>query len=154
MKMHQFWSLAVGAIFLAAAISGYASTVYDLNTDWSDAANPNGPWTYRQGTTALPSQANWLPGQFSGVQPAWAVAASGLNHVSAWLKSSATPLFNVADLDFQIGDVLVHTQDGSGPGLGPANVIWTSPITGVADITGSVWLARNIGRGSAISAFS
>ena len=49
--------------------------------------------------------------------------------------------------DWLAGDVIVHSTDGfNGIGNGPANVLWTSPIAGLASITGSVWLGRDIGR--------
>ena len=50
-------------------------------------------------------------------------------------------------MDFLIGDVVVHSTDAiNGPSSGVSNVIWTSPINGVIDISGAVWMARDIGR--------
>jgi len=57
-------------LFLASLLTITATTsatIYDLNADWSDAINPNGVWTYRQGTTALPHVNAWqgLSGDFA-----------------------------------------------------------------------------------------
>ena len=49
--------LSLGAI----ASPGSATPLYDLNSDWSNTANPNGPWAYYGGTTLLPYDANWTP---------------------------------------------------------------------------------------------
>ena len=35
---------------LVAATRAWA-TPFDLKTDWSDTANPNGPWSYRGGAS-------------------------------------------------------------------------------------------------------
>ena len=44
--------------FMTAVLVGLpasaGATLYDLKADWSDANNPNGVWTYRQGATNLP----------------------------------------------------------------------------------------------------
>jgi len=50
---------------LATALSTQGAT-YDLNADWSDSSNPNGVWTYREGTNALPHVTAWqgLSGDF------------------------------------------------------------------------------------------
>jgi len=60
------------------------------------------------------------------------------------LKSNGTETF---DHDWLAGDVIVHTTDSaSGAGAGPANLVWTSPFSGTVNISGAVWLARDIGR--------
>jgi len=145
----------LGLAVVYAAFGGplsQAGVIYDLNADWSDAANPNGAWTYRHGTTALPSQANYLPSHFPAGQPAWAVAPFGAGHIPSWLRNS-TPAV-IAGMDFLIGDVIVHAHDNAnGAGLGVANVIWTSPTDGFVDIHGAVWLARNIGRSTRFNLF-
>ena len=49
--------------------------------------------------------------------------------------------------DWEVGDIVVHsTDDLNGQGNGPANVAWTSPISGPIDIAGGVWMGRDIGR--------
>ena len=47
------------------------------------------------------------------------------------------------------GDIIVHTTDDFRSLLmGDANVIWTSNVNGVANITGEAWMLRDIGRGN------
>lgn len=125
-----------------------AATTYDLKTDWSDQANPNGPWSYRQGSDVLPHVADWqgLAGDFTGVQPAWARSETGNTNLPSWFKIvSPAGIPN----DWQFGDIVTHSTDGfNGVGAGPSNVIWTSPLNGTIDITGGVWMGRDIGRGN------
>ncbi len=124
------------------------AAVYDLRLDWTDAVNPNGTWTYREGANALPQTPAWGTQGFLGTQPAWARSAPGAGNtfLPGWFRSGA-----LTDLsyDWLSGDIVVHTTDGTnGVGNGNANVIWTSPFTGTVDISGSVWRGRSIGRGN------
>lgn len=125
-----------------------ATTIFDLKDDWINSSNPHGPWSFREGNDVLPFATSWIPGSFAGAQPAFVLAASGVGHVPTWLKSSVIP--NFANTDFQIGDVLVHS---AAPGLGTANVTWTSPVAGFADVSGALWMARNIGRSNHFNLF-
>ena len=136
---------ALVSLFFTAAAS---AAVYDLNTDWSDSANPNGPWSYNEGINPLPHVDSWqgLAGDFTSAQPAWARGAVGNTNLPCWFKSSAT--VGIVH-DWQTGDVLAHTTDNfNGVGSGPANVTWTSPDNGVVNISGAVWMGRDIGRGN------
>jgi hypothetical protein len=123
-----------------------AAATHDLKADWSDLANSNGVWTYREGSNALPHVNAWqgLSGDFGGAQPAWARFETGSSNLPPWFRSSAT--VNVPH-DWQPGDILTHSTDGfNGLGSGAANVIWTSPVIGFATISGNVWMGRDIGR--------
>lgn len=119
---------------------------YNLGADWSDTNNPNGVWSYNDGGGAITNHlADWTgsPDFFVNAQPAWADAPSGPGHVVSWFKSTN----NV--FDWLVGDVITHSWDAfSGPPTSTpnSNVTWTSPGAGTIDITGAVWLARNIGR--------
>lgn len=119
-----------------------ATTIYNLN-DAFGASNPSGAWTFREGSNVLPVVSSWIPGNFAAAQSAY---AKGTVQVPSWLEVSANPLF--ASTDFQLGDVLVHSS-----ATGVANVMWTSPLNGVADVTGGLWMARNIGRGNHFELF-
>ena len=122
------------------------ATVYDLTADWSDTANPNGPWRYNEGTNLLPHVSAWTgtTGDFSTAQPAWARSASGTTIIPAIFKSSATV---VPVHDWQSGDVIMHTTDPSfGVGGGPGNITWTSPVAATISISGGVWMGREIVR--------
>jgi hypothetical protein len=152
----SIWSSTMWTIrFLIPVVCLFALTesvsadlVYDLRTEWSDLANPNGAWSYREGDNLLPHAADWqgLEGDFTGVQPAWARAETGTSNLPAWFKiASAASIPH----DWQLGDIVVHTTDTTnGIGSGPANVIWTSPFDGTIDISGHAWMGRDIGRGN------
>jgi hypothetical protein len=138
----------VFALFVSLSGALSAATVYDLKTDWSDVANPNGSWSYREGNNALPHANDWqgLAGDFTGVQPAWARSETGNTNLPAWMKI-ASPAGIVTG--WQLGDIVTHsTDDFNGVGSGPSNVIWTSPINGKIDVSGGVWMGRDIGRGN------
>ena len=125
-------------LFLASPICN-AEDVFDLSTDWSDSTNPNGEWTYREGSNALPLVADWIT-----EQSAWAPSADAGNFLPGWFRSTADGLIG---LDLLTGDVAVHTTDSfNGAANGPANVIWTSPGAGTITIAGAVWMARDIVR--------
>jgi hypothetical protein len=137
--------LILVAFVVGTALSTQGAT-YDLNADWSDSSNPNGVWTYREGTNALPHVTAWqgLSGDFVTAQPAWARNATGSSNLPPWFKSSA--VVGITH-DWQTGDVVMHSTDGfNGIGSGEGNVIWTSPITGFATISGNTWMGRDIGR--------
>src|ERR1700732_5005953 len=71
----HYWLFPMVAILLLATPAAKATT-YDLNADWSNSSNPNGVWSYNEGTNPLPFQANWgNAGTFTGAQPAWARSA-------------------------------------------------------------------------------
>jgi hypothetical protein len=125
-----------------------ADVVYDLKADWSDSSNPNGAWTYRHGNSALPHVNDWqgLSGDFTGVQPAWARFETGNMNLPAWMKIASA---NAVSGDWQFGDIITHTTDGfNGLGSGESNVIWTSPLVGTIDVSGNIWMGRNISRGN------
>ena len=140
-------------LMLFVAFSGTVNAaVYDLSSDWSNSNNPNGPWSYNQGSTPLPSVPNFNFGNTGWAsscnQPAWAPSNATGGYLPAFLKVDACvtttenteyPLANVV-----AGDVWVHTVDGSNgnPSLGPANVLFTLPASGGAGaytISGSLW---------------
>jgi hypothetical protein len=124
-----------------------AVVTYDLKTDWSDVSNPNGVWSYNEGSNALPHVAAWDPTEEGGTQPAWAVSGDGstMEFDPVWFKSVLNEPFSH---DWQVGDVVVHTTDANGIGHGPADVTWTSPLKGTVDIAGGVWMGRDIFRGN------
>lgn len=112
--------------------------VFDLAADWSDAVNPNGPWSYNDGTGSPIANhlADWDFGDqiFFADQPAW--SALSYDASSAWFKrvAPASPFFQIP-----IGKVGTLIQPGS-------SVSWTSPFRGVIQITGTVWIAASSGK--------
>lgn len=145
--MSTRYKLVVAGVIAVASVSTYAVPItYNLAAGWSDVVNPNGVWSYNDGGGAITNHlANWTgngPG-FANAQPAWADAASGPGHIVSWFQSTN----NV--FDWQVGDIITHSWDatsGTPTSTPHANVTWTSPGAGMIDISGAVWLARNIGR--------
>lgn len=138
--MQKFTMAMVAVLSLAGLQPGQT---YSLAGDWSDTANPNGTWTILGGGVPLPPVPNWIAGGFSFTQPAWAVAASGLHHIPAWMKMAG----NSPSYDILTGDVMMHSWDpGGGGSIGETEVTWTCPAAGIADISGSTWMTRDIGR--------
>ncbi len=113
---------------------------YDLAADWSDASNPNDPWSYNEGTHPLPFQPIWEP----SFGPAWAYAPwPNFGHVPFWAKTRISSSID----GFEIGDVIGHSSDsGRGENFAPANVTWTSPSNGNISISGSAWISPSIDR--------
>lgn len=143
--LHMLTTFCVRVIFclficFAAAVAPCIAgpITYDLTSDWSDAVNPNGVWTYRGGNNVLPNNvSNW-----AGVtgQNAWAVGANTPpGFLPAWMKV-APSLEPTLENGTVVGDIVTHTFDtGNGaPGYAESNVIWTAPSAGIADITGDL----------------
>src|SRR5262249_28904682 len=109
------------------------SMEYDLVDDFSFAQNPNGPWSYNEGSNPLPFIDDW-----NGIgQPAWARAPIGYpGHIPVVFKAVED------EGDWLVGDVLCHSWDPcSGGDNSFANITWTAPNDGFIDITGSTWYA-------------
>jgi hypothetical protein len=134
-------------VLLGLLVGGAAGAEsYDLAADWSDAANPNGVWSYQEGANALPHVDDWEAGTgaWSTPQPGFARSQSDTDRIPFWFRSNGAETFGH---DFQTGDVVVHTQDeANGIGNGDAVVAWTSPDAGTATVSGGVWMGRDIGR--------
>ena len=108
-------------------------TVWDLADDWSDTQNPNGPWSYNAGVNPIRSN---FPNWAGTGNPAWVAAPSGFGHIPAWAKLQVKP----GCVDAEIGDVFMHANDPrSGTDVDLANVTWTSPTSGVAAISATLW---------------
>jgi hypothetical protein len=133
---------------------------WDLTADWSDATNPfgaSGAWSLFQGPGSLFNVNHpdyWTDGLNQRV---WAAAPfPRMGHVPYWMKvTSLTSCGNCANAGpnpggplyagfVTSGTVVVSTADGVSGGAGPTSVGWTSPVTGVASISGGVWLNKNL----------
>jgi hypothetical protein len=139
--MFSFVRHGIGAVaMVVAAIATTPVSAYDLKTDWSDSANPNGPWSYREGSIVLPHTGNWTAGvSFPVTQPAYQPANANGNFLPSWFKMTNT----LATFDTQVGDIVVHTNDNSNgnEGLGRANVLFTAPVAVQYHIFGNLWNA-------------
>ncbi len=135
--------------------SSFATPVfYDLQSEWSDSQNPNGVWSYSDGSGPITNHVDaYLPTAFAAPQPAWVYNAGfGPGHIVSWFKATDNGLetCNCGVTDWLIGDIITHTWDPFSSGISTphSNVSWTSPEAGNIDINGSVWLARSVGRSS------
>ena len=147
-RCHLFARALAALVFTLLAVTRVAALTNDLKADWSDVANPNGPWSYREGNNLLPHVSVWQSGDFVSAQPAWSRAESGQIIIPAWFKSSGT-LGNPLIYDWLAGDIVIHTTDAAnGIGSGLGNVTWTSPLAGYINLSGALWMGRDIGRGN------
>lgn len=152
----------VGILFLSICGAAAASTTFSLSGNWSNSTNPNGPWSYNQGTKPLPLVTVWNGAGTALVgcnQPAWAPSNNAGDFLPALMKSNAcTAKYFGTDphnglANVMPGDIVVHTVDSANgnPSLGVATFHFTLPAgdPGTYQITGSVWdagLAFGTGR--------
>lgn len=118
-----------------------AQTTWDLKSEWSNAANPNGVWSYNANGAPLTTfNPSFTGDSFTPAQPGW----QGGGLIPIWFKSNSTSLNvnGVGTPDWLFGDVVLH----SGSGGGYTDVTWTSPINGTINISGAVWAVRDISR--------
>lgn len=128
--VHYFAAAALAAGFAASASA--ATFSFDLTADYSSANNPNGAWSFTVGgggITEVPLQSTTFLGF-----PAWE-AKSGA-------QSSAPIVFKlpVPFQSFGANEVIVKLPDFTDIGQnGPlTNIVFTSPVAGVAAISGSI----------------
>ena len=120
------------SVFMVFASSSTWATVWDLADNWSDASNPNGVWTYREGLNALPARISM---RVAGInQTAWEVSNSIGTLLPFWAQSQS----NNPDLsDILTGGVFLHSTDatnGMNHGVGDLirlDIEQTSPAVGV-----------------------
>ncbi len=137
-----------GAVVAFAGALSASTLTYDLTADWSNSSNPNGVWSYDQGSTPLPFEANLGPGScFSTEQGIGGGYSPGTNFGNSppCLPAMFQATGNAANTeDYLAGDIVVHSQDPSnGAGEGQATFIWTAPATGTITFTGAVWYAHS-----------
>ena len=133
----------VTALCCAAA---QAATVYDLSGDFSNASNPNGVWSFTQGSTPL---AHYASSTANTINPALANGywgtGSNLNvntpEVAKVTVDGSTLTGGYSDADFLTGDVILHSTN---PGTGePLFINWTAPAAGTIDVSGLTWYAHS-----------
>jgi len=132
MKIMRYLVPVLSVMFVLGG-RAYAD-LYSLSGDWSDAVNPNGPWSYWvAGNLGASSFRGGEPSGFSPDQPIW---TGGWYNWQGWSKNNQESFF-----DSKMGDVYGHTDPWS-----PMEIRWTSPSAGVIDVSGGVWAIRDIGR--------
>lgn len=145
--------LAIGA--LVGAPAAQAAT-YDLTSDYSDSANPNGAWTYVYGGSALAHQAapaangnHLIP-----AIPGGGFFANGadLNQNTPFMLKAAVngSSAGLTDSDFLAGDILIHSPNDDNNDL---TIQWTAPTAGtVSDLSASAWYAHsNVARSNDVT---
>lgn len=106
------------------------ATVWDLATDFSTTSNPNGVWSYTEGGNPIaPIAGGW--GNYSTYD------GSILKLDDSWVGTH----------DTQAGDVVVHSLSIPYGGASTfVGVTFTSPLTGLYNISGQAWDAEFSGR--------
>jgi len=125
------WFCTLGFVVLVLCSPAFAATItYDLKNDWG-TTNPNGPWSFLQGTTLLPYQSTCdayvynCPNTYPYL-PIWGrIAASAGSNEPYW----------------EPGDIWTHSVDGynGSPSLGESTLKWIAPVTGTISLNGDIW---------------
>ena len=129
---------SVGATQSSAACNA-APKIYDLQADWSNIQNPNGPWSYREGESLLISNpVAWVGAAYDGCP-----FPCGGPNAPAIVQASGTALPAYGDRLQASDGYFDYFRDGdivcvSGTGV---NILWTAPVSGNTDISGSTWVA-------------
>lgn len=143
----RFWPAAGAclAALLAATPASALTVIYDASADFSDSQNPNGVWSYLQGSTPMghfignaanPMDLAYGNGYWGTGTNLW-FSTPEIGKVT--LDGSAVPSFN--DADFLAGDIVVHSTN---PGMGaPVAVEWTAPSAGTASVDIVAWYAHS-----------
>src|SRR5215472_10203317 len=140
-KWVRLLKFAVLAGLILVAISGdaLAATIFSLSGNWSNTTNPNGPWSYNQGSTPLPLVPDFT-GAGTGLigcnQPAWAPSNNAGDFLPALMKPNSCtakdlgtdPHNNLPNV--MPGDIVAHTVDNSNgnTSLGVADFHFTVPV--------------------------
>ncbi|HTL49000.1 MAG TPA: hypothetical protein VL688_13145 [Verrucomicrobiae bacterium] len=124
---------------------------FDLQADWSDVLNPNGPWSYRQGDTVLPATIE--PDYGDGIINVWAPPLLfGKFPVAPMLfkltQQAANFYGTIYNTPMQAGEIVTITAPNNGEPLDPAvlaNYRWTAPAAGNYDISSKIapWIEGN-----------
>ncbi len=144
----RFQTLVSTKLLLCLSFGAFASqaaTVYDLHSSFSNTSNPNGVWSYKQGSTLLPHQAQPTDGNALNAAAANGYFGVGNTFTSAPFvlqasqNGAATSAYT--NNDFQTGDILAHSTN---PGSGlPFFIDWTAPVAGTITYSGDVWYAHS-----------
>lgn len=131
--------MVVCALGLLTAQSALADMVWDLLADIDTVNNPDGPWSFNAGDNggdvfAVPTLMPLVATNWQGVGvDAWTLSGGG----------GDVPGFGVATVDNGgglgqlTGDVMGHS---------PVIIRWTSPVSGLINISGQAFHPRDFGR--------
>jgi hypothetical protein len=140
---------ALGPIIFAALISVVApsignATVYNLSSDFSNTANPNGVWSYVYGGNPLAHQA----AATANGNPLIPATAGGYFSTGPDLNANTPDVLKAAvngsaaggtNNDFLAGDIVIHSpNDGTA-----LSIVWTAPTAGTIDFSSGIWYAHS-----------
>ncbi|HVZ93493.1 MAG TPA: PEP-CTERM sorting domain-containing protein [Phycisphaerales bacterium] len=138
--MRLAFMVVVPCSIIASAASG---ALYNLTSDYSETSNPNGAWSFAQGSVLLNKFFPTSPNAINAVagNGYWGVGSD--TYVSSILRvtgdGSVAPGYN--DNDFHAGDIVAH---GTNPGAGGIlQFIWTAPEAGEVSVAGLTWYAHS-----------
>ena len=122
--------VAALSVIVASSIASANATTYNLANDWG-TANPNGPWSFLQGTNLLPYQSSNV---CCGINsPGYAPSINPGNFLPVFWQSAGLG-----------SDIFIHSVDGGNgnPALGEATLTWTAPVAGTIDVSGYLYYAQ------------
>ena len=145
-----------------ALAAGVHAETWDLARDWSDAANPNGVWSYEQAPDLSQAKSTTVATQSGEIRVLTLDAASSTGRTL--LDKPVAQWLGAGNADFPKGDQPAWTAGGI-PGVfrstgasahdmpknrvgihAPTVIRWTAPRQMIVDITGGVWMPRDLGR--------
>lgn len=144
-KMSATRDSIAACVLAALSAAAGAATSFDLATDFSNAANPNGAWSFTQGATALthfatPVDSN--PFNASAGDGYWGVGPNFSIYTPEVVRTTADGTASGQTTeDWKSGDVVIHSTN---PGTGAQLLInWTAPADGVIDYSILAWYAHS-----------
>ena len=138
--MRQFLGAVAGVLIVTFALSGHAfagSVTYDLVNDWG-SSNPNGTWSFYQGSNLLPYQSGNI---CCGIGvPGYAPGSGQGGFLPVFFQGGNSSVINGPSTD-----IYVHSVDGfnGNPGAGEATLDWTAPVSGTINIGGYLYYAQD-----------
>lgn len=140
------WAAVAAAAVAVATGAGHAqaaTTAYSLAGGFSNTANPNGVWSFTQGSAALihftPTGGHPLePGVADGWWGVESSLAANMPFVAKTTVNGAS-VAGYSNDDFLADQVIVRSGD-----FGPsAFVRWTAPAAGTVDFSTSAWYVHS-----------
>ena len=146
MTLFLFFRRWLPILSLASASVGVlhaqAGLLYGIPDGFTSNGNPNGPWTFRAGTTPLPLTPSWNGnGTLGCTVPALAPSNSAGNFAPAFFQADSCVLAAFSLPGYLINSTIVRTSDDSAV---RASLLFTAPANPVAiiGVDASVWNPR------------